>query len=195
MFRCFVLNVLRPVFILFFGLTFLTGVVYPFLITELGNLAFPDQAQGSFILSPTGKIQGSSLIGQNFQRDEYFHNRPSGAGQGYDAMSSGGRNLSPANPLLIADIADNALSYQGEQKPIPIDLITFSASGLDPHISPEAARLQIRRIANVRAITERDLENLVAQHIDGRTLFILGDPRVNVLVLNTQLDLLFPYNP
>lgn len=188
------LNVLRPVFVLFFGLTFLTGVAYPFLINELGQLVFPDQAQGSFIFSSTGKMQGSSLIGQNFQEAHYFHGRPSVAGSGYDGLNSGGRNLSPVNPLLIADIAQKAKSYPGGQ-PIPMDLITSSASGLDPHISIDAARIQIPRVAHLRQISEKNLEDLVTQNIEERTFFILGEPRINVLLLNIQMDLLFPYKP
>ncbi len=173
-------------------LTVLTGLVYPAVVTGLCQLLFPAQANGSLI-ARDGTIVGSSLIGQSFTRPEYFHPRPSGAGNdGYDGTLSGGSNLGPTSRKLVdrvkATVDDLARKNPGHLKPWPADLATMSASGLDPHISPEAAQVQTGRVAAARALPPAHVASLVARFTEGRDLGFLGEPRVNVLLLNLALD-------
>jgi K+-transporting ATPase ATPase C chain len=167
----------------------LLGIAYPLLITGLAQLLFRDQANGQLI-SRQGQTIGSRIIGQPFTGPKYFHSRPSAAGNGYDAANSGGTNLGPTNQKLIDRIhADSAqLHQENPNAPIPVDLITTSASGLDPDISPEAAAFQIPRIAKERNLTEDAVRQLVAAHTQRSQFGLLGDPRVNVLELNLALD-------
>lgn len=186
------LSEIKPAILITLVLTLLTGLIYPLAITGLSQALFPHQANGS-LLAPNGKLIGSSLIGQSFTRPEYFHPRPSAAGdKGYDGMSSGGTNLSPTNPALQKRLADSAAAFRNENPTfsgaIPADAITTSASGLDPHISPDTAFAQCDRVAQTRSIPLERVRSLVQSHIEGRQLGFLGEPRVNVLLLNLALD-------
>ena len=168
----------------------LTGVAYPLVVTGVARILFPDQADGSLIRRGDHVI-GSRLIGQAFSSPAYFHPRPSAAGNGYDAADSGATNMAPSDPRLVADIgrrARRAQQLNGRSDPVPLDLVTTSASGLDPDISPAAARYQAARVARARGLSEAQVVNLVEQHVKGRTLELLGEPRVNVLELNLALD-------
>jgi K+-transporting ATPase ATPase C chain len=169
--------------------TLLLGVVYPLVVTGLAQLLFPRQANGELIES-NGKIIGSRLIGQPFSSPGYFRSRPSAAGAGYDAGNSSGSNLGPTNHQLLdrvnADVA--RLKEENPDRPIPIDLVTASGSGLDPHISPAAAEFQIPRVARERGMSESELRALVQKHTEGHQLGFLGEPRVNALELNLELD-------
>ena len=169
--------------------TLLLGIVYPFLVTGLAQLIFPRQANGSLITA-NGKILGSRLIGQPFSSPGYFRSRPSAAGTGYDAGNSSGSNLGPTNKMLIDRLNADIPRAQAENPgvPVPIDLVTTSGSGLDPHISPEAADFQAPRVARERHMAETDVRTLIANHTEGRQLGFLGEPRVNVLELNLDLD-------
>jgi potassium-transporting ATPase KdpC subunit len=165
------------------------GLVYPFAIAGIAHLFFPRQADGSLILH-NGQVIGSSLLAQSFTADKYFHPRPSMAGNGYDATSSGGSNLAQTNAKLIARIQGDIDKLQKENpgKPVPIDLVTASASGLDPDITPDDASYQAPRVAKARGWSEDRVRQLIAQHTEGRQLGFLGEPRVNVLELNLDLD-------
>src|SRR5438270_5593085 len=175
-------------------LTVLLGIVYPLAMTGLSQLIFPGQANGSLVRDSAGNVVGSALLGQNFSNAEYFHPRPSAAGtDGYDATSSGGSNLGPTNQKLIDTARDRATAYREEnglaaEAPVPVDAVTASASGLDPDISPANALIQAGRVAKARNLTEDQVRSLVNQYTEGRTLGILGEPRVNVLQLNRALD-------
>jgi K+-transporting ATPase ATPase C chain len=171
--------------------TVMFGLIYPLVVTGLAQLLFPSKANGQLI-QKNGKIVGSSIIGQAFTGPGYFHSRPSaaGTGNGYDPTSSGGSNLGPTNKMLIDRVNGSVKTLQPENPstPIPVDLATTSGSGLDPDISPAAADFQVPRIARERKMTEADVRQLIAAHTDGRQLGFLGEPRVNVLELNLDLD-------
>ncbi len=167
----------------------LFGVAYPLLMTGLAHILFLRQASGSLILN-NGQIIGSELIAQSFTSDRYFHPRPSAAGNGYDATSSGGSNLAQSNAKLAARIQGDIDKLQKENpgKPVPIDMVTMSGSGLDPDITPDNAYYQAARVAQARGIGLDQIRNLIAQHTTQRQLGLLGEPRVNVLELNLALD-------
>jgi K+-transporting ATPase ATPase C chain len=165
------------------------GLGYPLLMTGLAHIIFPRQAAGSLIVR-NGQVIGSELIAQSFTSDKYFHPRPSAAGNGYDATSSGGTNLAQSNAKLPARMqADiDKLHAENPSQPVPIDAVTYSASGLDPDITPDNAYFQAPRIAKARGLTENAVRTLIAEHIEGRTLGFIGEPRMNVLDLNLALD-------
>src|SRR6187455_3110046 len=169
--------------------TVILGIIYPLAITAIAQVAFPAQANGQLI-ERDGKVVGAKLIGQGFSSPGYFRSRPSAAGTGYDAANSAGTNLGPTNKKLIDAVTANVEAARKENPgaPVPIDLVTTSASGLDPHISPAAAAFQVPRVARERAMPETDLRRLVDAHTDGRQLGFFGEPGVNVLELNLDLD-------
>jgi K+-transporting ATPase ATPase C chain len=171
--------------------TVLLGLAYPLVVTGLAQVIFPDNANGQLIRGADGTVIGSRLLGQPFSSPGYFRSRPSAAGAaGYDASASSGSNLGPTNQRLIDRVKADVEKLQPEnpRKPVPVDLVTTSASGLDPHISPAAAEFQVARVARERSMTEDELRNIVAAHTEGRQLGFLGEPRVNVLELNIDLD-------
>lgn len=176
--------------------TVIFGLAYPLVVTLLSQWVFPNQANGSLVVKD-GKVIGSKLIGQAFTSDQYFHPRPSAAGNGYDPTSSGGSNLAPTNQALVTRVQQDVAKLQKENPgaEIPIDLVTTSGSGLDPDISPAAADFQISRVAKARGINADDLRRIVARHTQPRQLGLLGEPRVNVLELNLDLDASAPSKP
>jgi K+-transporting ATPase ATPase C chain len=192
---------IRPAIVVLVALTLITGLIYPLAMTGIAVLIFPHQAQGSLV-ERDGKIVGSELIGQAFAGDKYFHGRPSATNAPdpndatktvptpYNAANSGGSNLGPSNKALIDRVRGDidALEKENPSTPAPADLVTTSASGLDPHISPEAALFQVPRIAKARNLPEDRIRQLVEEHTEGRFLGVLGEPRVNVLLLNLALD-------
>ena len=192
------LALLRPAIVALLLFTILTGVVYPLLVTGIAQIVFPAQANGSLITDAAGKQAGSRLIGQQFDGPHYFWGRPSATGPlPYNAAASSGSNLGPLNPALIGpegsiqariDALAAAATGVAVAGPVPADLVTASGSGLDPHISPAAAYYQAGRVAAVRGLPLAEVEALIAQFTEGRTLGVLGEPRVNVLLLNLALD-------
>jgi len=183
---------LRPAILSLLLFTVITGLIYPLLVTGLAQVVFPFQANGS-VIAMNGQPIGSALIGQPFDDPAYFWGRPSATGPfPYNAATSAGSNLGPTNPVLIEAVAARVAALRAadpdNQAPIPVDLVTASGSGLDPHISVAAARYQVSRVAAARGISEADLLALVAEHTEGRQFGFLGEPRVNVLQLNLALD-------
>jgi len=195
------LREIRPALVLIIALTLITGLIYPLALTGIAGVIFPYQAQGSLI-EKDGAVVGSELIGQVFADEKYFHGRPSATNTPdpndptknvdapYNAANSGGSNLGPTNKALIERVKSDVdkLKAENPSAPVPQDLVTTSGSGLDPHISPEAAFFQVPRIAKARSMPEDRLRQLVAEHVEGRLFGLLGEPRVNVLKLNMALD-------
>jgi K+-transporting ATPase ATPase C chain len=173
--------------------TILLGIIYPLVVTAIAQLLFPRQANGQLI-QRAGKTVGSSIIGQGFSGPAYFHSRPSAAGNGYDAANTNGSQLGPTNQKLIDRVKSDVATAQADNPgtSVPIDLVTASASGIDPHITPAAAEFQLPRVAKERGTTPDQLRVLVLKHTEGRQLGFLGEPRVNVLELNLELDERFP---
>lgn len=176
--------------------TLLTGFAYPAIVLGIGQQIFPQQANGSLV-EDNGKVIGSTLIGQNFTSAKYFHGRPSAAGDGYDAANSSGSNLAPTSADLLKAVGDRvaALRASSNTVSIPVDLVTASASGLDPDISPASAHVQAARVADARGLDPKQVDDLIAQNVTPPDLGFLGQSRVNVLALNRALDKLTPANP
>lgn len=182
---------IKPAILLFIIFTIICGGIYPALVTGLAQLLFPGQSNGSLIIGTNGKVTGSRLIGQPFSGPGYFWPRPSAtSGIGYNPAESGGSNAGPANPDYLKTVADRVITLRASavSGTIPADMVQASASGLDPHITPDSALLQIPRIARARGISEESLHKIVEARIEDRQFGFLGSPRVNVLVLNLELD-------
>lgn len=185
-----ILTSLRPALVLTVLFALLLGLAYPLALTGVAQLAFPRQANGSLVRDDQGTVIGSTVVGQAFAAERYFQSRPSAAGKGYDGLASSGSNLGPtARPLVERVKADiEKRRAEGLAGPLPADLVTASASGLDPDLSPDAAFAQVPRVARTRGLAEPDVRALVERHIEPPTAGFLGEPRVNLLALNRQLD-------
>lgn len=187
------ISILRPAAVLLGIFTLVTGIAYPLAVTGVAQVAFPEQANGS-LLERGRQVVGSALIGQSFDEARYFWGRPSATSPApYDARASTGSNLGPSNPALIASVGDRVAALRAAHpehaaESVPVDLVTASGSGLDPHISPAAALFQVGRVARARGLSEERVRALVEAHVEGRSLGLLGEPRVNVLRLNLVLD-------
>jgi K+-transporting ATPase ATPase C chain len=185
---------LRTAILMVVVLTVLLGILYPLVMTGISQLLFPNQSNGSLVRDGSGNVVGSALLAQGFTQPQYFHPRPSAAGSnGYDATASGGSNLGPTNQKLVDTVQSNANAYRQENNlapdaAVPVDAVTSSASGLDPDISIANALLQAPRVAAARGLSDDQVRGLVNQYTEGRTLFVLGEPRVNVLKLNLALE-------
>ncbi|GAC1572295.1 MAG: potassium-transporting ATPase subunit KdpC [Sphingomicrobium sp.] len=185
-------SAIRPSIVMTIGFTLLCGIAYPLAVTGVGQVALPYQANGSVLVDAAGKPIGSELIAQGFARPGYFHPRPSAAGKGYDATASGGTNLAPGSKDLHDRIQKDVAALQKEGvTTIPADLVTTSASGLDPEISPEAALVQVPRIARARGFSPEQVQDLINKTSRGALIGFIGEPRINVLALNRQLDAMF----
>ncbi|HWH60970.1 MAG TPA: potassium-transporting ATPase subunit KdpC [Terriglobales bacterium] len=173
--------------------TVLLGLIYPLVVTGLAQMLFPHKANGQLVVK-NGKVIGSKIIGQGFSGPRYFHSRPSAAGNGHDAANSGGSNLGPTNQKLLNRVKTDVAGAQAANPAVsvPIDMVTTSASGLDPHITPANAEFQLSRVAKARAISVEQVQAVVSKHTEGRQFGILGEPRINVLELNLDLDRQFP---
>lgn len=187
------LAALRPALVMMALFTLLLGLAYPMGLTGVAQVAFPAQADGSLVRDAAGQVRGSALVGQPFAEAGYLHPRPSAAGDGYDASASSGSNLGPLNPDLAERVASeaDALAAEIDRSAIPADAVTVSASGLDPHVSPAYALAQAGRIAEARGVAVEDVEGVIRAHVEGRTLGLVGQPRVNVLLTNLALDARF----
>lgn len=190
------LSLIRPALMLLLIMSAMTGVLYPAVMTVIAQTLFQTQANGSLIKDAQGRVKGSALIGQNFDETHYFWGRPSATVPfAYNAAASSGSNLGPTNPALIRAVSARIQVLKNaepdNQKPVPVDLVTASASGLDPHISVAAAEYQLKRVAKVRQLSEPEILNLIKRHTEERQWWILGEPRVNVLKLNLALDDLY----
>lgn len=183
-------GLVRPSLATLIALTIITGGLYPAAVTVVARVAFPEQAAGTLIVTADGRAIGSLLIGQSFADPRYLWPRPSAAGSGYDGAASGGSNLGPTSRVLIERVAAEVDRLRADPGlgPIPVDLVTTSASGLDPHVSPAGAELQVARIAAARGVGEDVVRSAIERHTEGRLLGFLGQPRVNVLAVNLDLD-------
>jgi K+-transporting ATPase ATPase C chain len=186
---------IKPAILMLILFTVICGGIYPAVVTGLAQAIFPSQAKGSFISDPSGKVVGSSLIGQPFSDPKYLWPRPSATSDfGYNPMASGGSNLSPTNPAYLKTVGERlqGLAATGVKGPVAADLVQASASGLDPHISPQAADVQVSRVAKARGLSEERVARVLADHLEGRQLGFIGAPRINVLAVNLELDTLKP---
>ena len=188
------LNALRPAIVMIALFTALLGLAYPLAVTGVAQVAFPNEANGSLVRDADGTVRGSALVGQGFSEPRYLHGRPSAAGDGYDASASSGSNFGPLNPDLTERVKTDADAIRAETgaAAIPADAVTASASGLDPHVSPEYARLQARRIADARGVPVGEVLQVIEANVETPFLGFIGQPRVNVLITNRALDARFP---